>query len=390
MSLSFGMLGAKAGLCCAVVALILQTASARIGYKKLEWETAFEQTPTHHGDGETSPSVRYSHAAVTWRDEMIVTHGYFYDRANASPSWRDDTWGFSLRAPHTWRKIVPLGGGATGSSPHGRYGHTLALHGSDLYLHGGTDGGTRIHGEAGFQLRMEFDDMWRLSLTDNKWEQLKPKASGHPFGPGKRYLHTAVAVGTNIWHYGGSNKSDLWGWDTEADTWFEVIPKPGEQWPGRRQGHSAAELPERGGFVIQGGTRWGFGDKALLSDVWVFKAQSRVWEQLRTHAPQPAGRLYSSVATMNGRMVLMGGSTNTPGMKCEDEAWVYDTVTSQWDTLPPAPVQIYHHSVVAHAPTQTMFVFGGHRCGADSPGNPAYLNSVYKLTVPPAYREAEL
>jgi hypothetical protein len=75
MSVSFGMPGAKAGLCCAVVVLILQTASARIGYKNLEWETAFEQTPTHHGDGETSPSVRYSHAAVTWRDEMIVTHG---------------------------------------------------------------------------------------------------------------------------------------------------------------------------------------------------------------------------------------------------------------------------------------------------------------------------
>ena len=69
---------------------------------------------------------------------------------------------------------------------------------------------------------------------------------------------------------------------------------------------------------------------------------------------------------------------------------VFGLCIHQWDTLPPAPVQIYHHSVVAHAPTQTMFVFGGHRCGADSPGNPAYLNSVYKLIVPPANREAEL
>lgn len=355
-----------------------------------EWEAVFNQSETHHGDG-THPSVRYSHGAATWGDEMIVTHGYFYDRANVSPSWRDDTWGFSLRPPHKWRQIVPLGGGAKGTSPHGRYGHAVAIHGSDLYMHGGTDGGTRIHGESGFKLQMEFDDLWRLSLTDKTWEQLKPRATGHPYGPGKRYLHTAVTVANNIWVYGGSNKSDLWGWDTEQDIWFQVVPKPGQSWPGRRQGHSAAELPQKNGFIVYGGTRWGFGHKALLSDVWVFRAADRTWSLLQTRGhPVPAARLYHSVATMHGQMILHGGSSNSPGMKCEDDAWLYDTATYTWHQLPTSPESIYHHSIVAHPPTRTVFIFGGHRCGADSPARHAYLNAAYKLTVPPPPGKDEL
>ena len=75
-----------------------------------------------------------------------------------------------------------------------------------------------------------------------------------------------------------------------------MIPKPGQSWPGRRQGHSAAELPEKNGFIIYGGTRWGFGHKALLSDVWVFKTADRAWTLLQTRGhPVPAGRLYHSV-----------------------------------------------------------------------------------------------
>jgi len=105
--------------------------------------------------------------------------------------------------------------------PHGRYGHAVALHGADLYLHGGTDGGTRVHGEPGFKLSMEFNELWRLSLVDLTWELLTP-SEGHPYGPGKRYLHSAVAVANDVWLYGGSNRSDLWTWQTESSKWRQV------------------------------------------------------------------------------------------------------------------------------------------------------------------------
>eukprot|EP00959_Pyramimonas_sp_CCMP1952_P450788 9437883-Pyramimonas_sp.AAC.1 len=65
-------MGAKLGLCYALVALMVRTCVGERGLP--EWETAFKQSETHHGDG-THPSVRYSHGAATWGDEMIVTHG---------------------------------------------------------------------------------------------------------------------------------------------------------------------------------------------------------------------------------------------------------------------------------------------------------------------------
>jgi hypothetical protein len=221
--------------------------------------------------------------------------------------------------------------------PHGRYGHAVALHGADLYLHGGTDGGTRVHGEPGFKLSMEFNELWRLSLVDLTWELLTP-SEGHPYGPGKRYLHSAVAVANDVWLYGGSNRSDLWTWQTESSKWrqvrgdlseassspagkrlvfsaevaslesstragvsshllyMQVVPKPTDPWPGRRQGHSAAELPQRGGFVVSGGTRWGFGSRALLDDLWVFKTTTERWEQLYARGTAPIPRLYHAVS----------------------------------------------------------------------------------------------
>eukprot|EP00238_Polyblepharides_amylifera_P011404 CAMPEP_0196574624 /NCGR_PEP_ID=MMETSP1081-20130531/4304_1 /TAXON_ID=36882 /ORGANISM="Pyramimonas amylifera, Strain CCMP720" /LENGTH=320 /DNA_ID=CAMNT_0041892711 /DNA_START=360 /DNA_END=1322 /DNA_ORIENTATION=- len=320
---------------------------------------------------------------------MIITHGYYYDRIHGAPSWRDDTWAFSLTSPHKWRNIVPLGKGGSGA-PHGRYGHVVALHGSDLYLHGGTDGGTRIHGEHGFQMSMEFDDLWRLSLLDQTWELMQPGEAGHPYGPGKRYLHSAVTVGDDIWFYAGSNRSDLWGWNTLQNIWHQVIPHPDRPWPGSRQGHKAAALPERQGFVVSGGTRWGFGGRALLDDLWVYKPKLNLWEQLHVRQPSPVPRLYHSVATLNGRMILSGGSSNSPGMVCEDETWIYSPLHSQWTQLPSAPIKVYHHTIVTHEPTQTVFMFGGHLCGPDSPERHAYMNGVYKLKIPAENSDQDL
>lgn len=59
--------------------------------------------------------------------------------------------------------------------------------------------------------------------VDRTWELLTP-TEGHPYGPGKRYLHSAVAVANDVWLYGGSNRSDLWTWQTESSKWRQVHP----------------------------------------------------------------------------------------------------------------------------------------------------------------------
>jgi len=37
--------------------------------------------------------------------------GYYYDRTKNSPSWRDDTWAFTLTEPHMWTNLIPIGTG---------------------------------------------------------------------------------------------------------------------------------------------------------------------------------------------------------------------------------------------------------------------------------------
>jgi hypothetical protein len=76
----------------------------------------------------------------------------------------------------------------------------------------------------------------------------------------------------------------------------QVIPTPTDPWPGRRQGHAVAELPQRGGFVVSGGTRWGFGSRALLDDLWVFRTTGEQWQQLHVRQPAPLPRLYHGVS----------------------------------------------------------------------------------------------
>ena len=51
----------------------------------MSWSfVAPQRTPVHGGSD--YPSVRYSAAAVAYRGELIVTHGYFYNRAPPSLS----------------------------------------------------------------------------------------------------------------------------------------------------------------------------------------------------------------------------------------------------------------------------------------------------------------
>jgi hypothetical protein len=61
----------------------------------------------------------------------------------------------------------------------------------------------------------------------------------------------------------------------------------------------------------------------------------------------------------------------------------YGGFVVQWTELATAPNAIYHHTLVVHEQTQTAFAFGGHKCGADTPTDHAYLNTVSKLRIPP-------
>ena len=68
-----------------------------------EWSfVAPQRTPVH--GGRDYPSVRYSAAAVQYKGELIVTHGYFYNHAIRHPAWQSNA---CARSP-TRALLLPL------------------------------------------------------------------------------------------------------------------------------------------------------------------------------------------------------------------------------------------------------------------------------------------
>ena len=115
------------------------------------WREVVPQSPTAYGSEDPpSPTIRYSHTSVMYKDSMITTHGYFYDRGNMNPNWRSDTWKLDLsQNPATWTKLWPPADNPTPregtDNPFGRYGHTAVVYADDMIIFGGTDGGARYH-----------------------------------------------------------------------------------------------------------------------------------------------------------------------------------------------------------------------------------------------------
>ena len=56
----------------------------------------------------TRPSgalCRFSHAAAVLNDQVVISHGFFYDVEARASQWLSDTWSMSTLSPYTWRKV---------------------------------------------------------------------------------------------------------------------------------------------------------------------------------------------------------------------------------------------------------------------------------------------
>lgn len=48
---------------------------------------------------------RFSHAAAVLHDQVVITHGFFYDVEARAAQWLSDTWSMSVLSPYTWKKL---------------------------------------------------------------------------------------------------------------------------------------------------------------------------------------------------------------------------------------------------------------------------------------------
>ena len=147
-----------------------------------------ERSPVH--GGRNYPSVRYSASAVEYKDELVVTHGYFYNHAVRHPAWQSDAWAFNF-ASSKWRKLHE---GERAGAPSARYSARAVLYDHALWMYGGDDGGHKTS-MFNYVFQAWFTEMWRFDLRTYVWHKVEYKSAC----PSKRALHGAVAIGDSMY-----------------------------------------------------------------------------------------------------------------------------------------------------------------------------------------------
>ena len=346
------------------------------------WETVGQQVtiPDPYKPGIKQPSVRYSSSTVAYGDEMIVTHGYFYNRnvKPSSPAWLKDTWSFS----YTDKKWTMLNDGK-GVAPSPRYGHTALIHEDAMYFFGGDDG-DHVKSPTNYRSN-HFDDLWRFDLKAKTWSEV-PKQG---LWPPPRSLHAGGLIGDEFVLFGGLGRNDTWGFNFKTNTWREYQTQTS---PGIRYAQSYATA--QGKLYVFGGARRG---GKPYDDFWSFDPSVKNGEWV-DHSPRPAttrakqvvlktwppGRSYGSLqplmnaVTSSPSLALFGGANCTRGCKCKGDTWLWDLAAQKFTLVNvesgTEPVPRYRQSLSDHK--GNLYVFGG-----ESYKPYMYHNSVSKMTL---------
>ncbi|KAJ5156071.1 hypothetical protein N7492_008874 [Penicillium capsulatum] len=243
------------------------------------------------------PGPRVGHASLLVGNAFIVFGGD--TKINESDAL-DDTLYLLNTSSRQWSRAIP-----PGSRPAGRYGHSLNILGSKLYVFGGQVEGFFFNDLIAFDLN-------QLQNPSNKWELLVQNSheGGPPEGqiPPARTNHTIVNFNEKLYLFGGTNGvkwfNDVWCFDPRVGAWTELdcvgfIPTP-------REGHAAA-LVNDVMYVFGGRTDEGMD----LGDLSAFRISSRRWYSFQNMGPAPSPRSGHSMTAFGKQIIVMAGEPSS-------------------------------------------------------------------------------
>ncbi|KAJ5130558.1 uncharacterized protein N7515_006597 [Penicillium bovifimosum] len=243
------------------------------------------------------PGPRVGHASLLVGNAFIVFGGDTKIDENDS---LDDTLYLLNTSSRQWSRAIP-----PGSRPSGRYGHTLNILGSKLYVFGGQVEGFFFNDLIAFDLN-------QLQSPANKWEVLIANSheGGPPPGqiPPARTNHTIVSYNDKLFLFGGTNGvqwfNDVWSYDHIANSWTEIdcvgfIPAP-------REGHASA-LVNDVMYVFGGRTDEGVD----LGDLSAFRISTRRWYSFQNMGPAPSPRSGHSMTAFGKQIIVLAGEPSS-------------------------------------------------------------------------------
>ncbi|KAI1818622.1 hypothetical protein GGS20DRAFT_594587 [Poronia punctata] len=256
-----------------------------------------------------APGPRVGHSSLLVGNAFIVYGG---DTKIDENDVLDETLYLLNTSTRQWSRALPAG-----PRPSGRYGHSLNLVGSKIYIFGGQVEGYFMNDLSAFDLN-------QLQKPNNQWQILMENAESGigPTGkiPPARTNHSVVSFNDKMYLFGGTNGfqwfNDVWCYDPPANKWTQLdcigyIPSP-------REGHSAA-LVDDVMYIFGGRTEEG----ADLGDLAAFRISSQRWYTFQNMGPTPSPRSGHSMTSVGKSIVVVGGEPSSATNQVDDLSLVY-------------------------------------------------------------------
>ncbi|KAH8126759.1 hypothetical protein FP744_10007292 [Trichoderma asperellum] len=250
------------------------------------------------------PGPRVGHASLLVGNAFIVYGG---DTKIDDNDILDETLYLLNTSTRHWSRALPAG-----SRPSGRYGHSLNILGSKIYIFGGQVEGFFMNDLSAFDLN-------QLQSPTNRWEILI-KAEANPKVPAARTNHSIVTFNDKMYLFGGTNGfqwfNDVWCYDPAVNKWTQLdcigyIPAP-------REGHAAAIVDDVM-YIFGGRTEEG----TDLGDLAAFRITQRRWYTFQNMGPSPSPRSGHSMTTVGKSIVVLGGEPSTASPSTNDLGILY-------------------------------------------------------------------
>ncbi|KAB8298673.1 hypothetical protein EYC80_000851 [Monilinia laxa] len=261
------------------------------------------------------PGPRVGHASLLVGNAFIVYGG---DTNMEDSDVLDETLYLLNTSTRQWSRAVPAG-----PRPAGRYGHSLNILGSKIYVFGGQVEGYFMNDLVAFDLN-------QLQIPTNRWEMLikNSDVGGPPVGqiPPARTNHSVVTFNEKLFLFGGTNGlqwfNDVWCYDPITNAWTQLdcigyIPAP-------REGHAAAIVDDVM-YIFGGRTEEG----ADLGDLAAFRISSRRWYTFQNMGPSPSPRSGHSMTAYGKQIIVLAGEPCTATREAQDLSIVYVLDTSK-------------------------------------------------------------
>eukprot|EP00301_Raphidiophrys_heterophryoidea_P002815 c11300_g1_i2.p1 GENE.c11300_g1_i2~~c11300_g1_i2.p1 ORF type:complete len:1154 (-),score=303.16 c11300_g1_i2:140-3601(-) len=182
-----------------------------------------------------------------------------------------------------------------GLPPSPRFGHTMTVVGTNIYIFGGTTGQTSLN------------ELWVFETEQSRWSH--KECSGKL--PRPRHHHSTVVLpNLSLLVWGGIGGGDTVSiLDISSFTWFTVAVKAGEgteDIPSARWGHTSVRL---GQMVIMIG---GHDGKQALNEVWQLDLSLMTWRLVRfVGNPPQLGTHHTSCVLTESNTVLITGANDS-------------------------------------------------------------------------------